>query len=168
MGSELTRQLLGFAWGENTRSHRRILERSSQKAPRCSDVPGRISESTSSGRRISFPSISTGARSTWCFSIFDSMPVGPWLYAKVSVSDTGTGMDEKTKERIFDPFFSTKGIGKGTGPGMASVYGIIKNHGGIINGYSEPGQGSTFTVYLPACSKSVHRDQEAPANPLEA
>jgi two-component system cell cycle sensor histidine kinase/response regulator CckA len=94
-------------------------------------------------------------------SVVRPYDVAPGRFVQITVRDTGCGIEASVKQRVFDPFFTTKEMGRGTGLGLASAYGIIRNHGGMITVDSIRGQGATFVVYLPASDKAILEERPA-------
>lgn len=177
-GATLTRQLLGFARGgryevrtlslnDVIKEHNQVFGRTHKeiviREALAEDV-GHVAADESQMRQIlmnlyvnaadAMPeggSLSIATRNTTLGEDHGrSFEITPGPYVHVSVTDTGCGMDKATQERIFEPFFTTKETGRGNGLGLASVYGIVKNHGGFVEVESELGKGSTFHLYLPA------------------
>ncbi len=186
-GAELTRQLLGFARGGKYEVRPANLNEVAQKSSQMfGRTQKEITIHTNFQEGIWTVEVDQGQLEQVLLNLYvnasQAMPGGghlyietqnvmlnymdvepyqnkPGKYVKLSVRDTGLGMDEKTKERIFDPFFTTKEMGRGTGLGLASAYGIIKSHGGIINANSIKGEGSTFNIYLPASEKRIEQEK---------
>jgi two-component system, cell cycle sensor histidine kinase and response regulator CckA len=106
--------------------------------------------------------ISVSTRNTYLDEEFTgSFEASPGKYIVLKVTDTGIGMDRTTRQKIFNPFFTTKEMGRGTGLGLASAYGILKNHGGIIDVESRQGEGTTFSLYLPVSEKKPEQTQQS-------
>jgi two-component system, cell cycle sensor histidine kinase and response regulator CckA len=182
-GSELTKQLLGFARGGKYEVRptniNELVDKSSQLFGR---TKKEISISTKFDPNIWIVEVDQGQVERVMLNLYlnalQAMPAGgrlsiatrnvvldndsakkygmePGRYVKISVADTGIGMDDRIRERVFEPFFTTKEMGRGTGLGLASAYGIVKSHGGLIDVESQIGQGSTFNIFLPASEKTV-------------
>jgi PAS domain S-box-containing protein len=176
----LTRQLLAFSRKQILQPRsleiNRVLEEMRSMLQRLmgEDVEVRFSLSTSNPSLRADPHQLEQVIMNLSVNARDAMPRGGSLTVAtdlvegnvmLSVSDTGFGMDEATRERIFEPFFTTKRAGEGTGLGLSMVQGIIEQSGGHISVFSEPGEGTTFTVYLPGLIQQAAADDEPKAIP---
>jgi len=97
---------------------------------------------------------------TWGDALTEPYHAKSEKFVMISVKDTGEGIEKDIQTRIFDPFFTTKEVGRGTGLGLSSAYGIIQNHNGVIEVFSKKGEGTTFTIYLPACDNRFVKEKE--------
>ncbi|HOG11700.1 MAG: PAS domain S-box protein [Smithellaceae bacterium] len=194
-GSNLTRQLLGFARGGKYEVRTTHL---GKFVARSAEVFGRTRKEISihhqAEKDLWYVDVDRGQMDQVLLNLFvnawQAMPGGghldisventalenqdvagfgvqPGRFVKLTVKDTGIGMDEATRLRIFEPFFSTKKRGRGTGLGLASVYGIIKNHGGFISAESEKGTGSSFIIHLPASEKKADEEDQQESRPAQ-
>jgi CheY-like chemotaxis protein len=188
LGADLTKQLLGFARGgkyeANTTDVNKLVRNSSEMFGR---TKKEISIHSKYHEDLGLVELDRGQMEHVLLNLYvnawQAMPEGgklyietdnitldehyvkpykvkPGRYVKISIADTGIGMDKATQQRIFEPFFTTKEMGRGTGLGLASVYGIVKNHGGYINVYSEKEKGTIFKIYLPASEKKIPEKME--------
>jgi PAS domain S-box-containing protein len=189
-GSELTRQILGFARGGKNEvkpaNLNDLLEKSSEMFSRTKkEIPihkkfqkdlwsveidrGQIEQVLLNLFVNAWQAMPSGGK---LFLETENLVLGenesrkhyalnPGKYVRISVADTGIGMDNKTRQRIFEPFFTTKEVGRGTGLGLAFAYGIIKNHNGIIEVDSEIDHGTTFKIYLPTSNKEILKESAA-------
>lgn len=195
-GSNLTRQLLGFARDGKYEVKPTDIN---DLISRCSQMFGRtnkeITINTDFQDNISIVNVDQGQMEQVFLNLFvnawQAMPGGgnlfirtanvtpddhnivplglkPVKYVKISIEDTGVGMDKITMTRIFDPFFTTKEVSRGTGLGLASAYGIVKNHEGAITVNSVKGKGTTFEIYLPASSNALESKMTAQSSEPEA
>lgn len=180
-GVDLTRQLLGFARGGKyeiktvdinqilrqssemfgrTRKEIRIHRRFQEDLWPVEADQGQIEQALLNLYMNAWQAMSGGGSiyletENILFTSPGSYQLNPGKYVRISIMDSGEGMDDSIIERIFEPFFTTKEMGRGTGLGLAMVYGIIKSHGGSIFATSQKGQGSTFSIYLPATDKKM-------------
>ncbi|CAN5125617.1 hypothetical protein BH09MYX1_BH09MYX1_49200 [soil metagenome] len=183
---ELTRQLLAFSRKQVLKP--RVIDlhavasgmRSMLTRLLGEDVELTILPSLALGRVLADPGQIEQVIMNLAVNARDAMPTGGKLtieaanvelelgdHVLLAISDTGIGMDAATRARLFEPFFTTKPVGKGTGLGLATVFGIVKQSGGTVNVYSEPGEGSTFKIYLPRTDLALESDHaQAPVTTL--